>query len=172
MPKPWHCNLLNGGSRECPPRGGVHIIGSCEVVECDLLTRPKYRRNFRKHLQVQYTPGNFYLSLQNIVLHSSPIACSVPPRGRPNKLIAMKSVTIASRRGKSSATEKPANKKTAKRKMGRPPKSQAPLSPDAQLQKAKMKLLPPAKPERGRWKRKRVAEQKKKKRKVIIFVVI
>ena len=63
VPKPWHCNLLNGGSRECPQRGGVHIIGSCLVQECDSLTKVKHRDNFNKHLQTQYTPGQVYLSL-------------------------------------------------------------------------------------------------------------
>ena len=174
-PKPWRCNLLSGGSRERPQRGGVHIIGSCLVQECDSLTKGKHRDNFNKHLQTQYTPGHVYLSLQNIVLHSSPIACSVPPNGRTNKLIAMGSVTIASRR--SSATEKPtnidsmgssANEKTkdvetAKRKVGRPAKYQPPVSSDTYLQNAKMKLQPPGERVPGTFKRVSVNEENKRR---------
>ena len=62
VPGPWHCNLLKGGSRKCPQRGGVHIIGNCFIEECGLLTEEMDNENFEKHLQVEFIPGSFYVS--------------------------------------------------------------------------------------------------------------
>ena len=93
VPGPWHCNLLKGGSRKCPQRGGVHIIGNCFIEECGLLTEEMHNENFEKHLQVEFIPGSFYVSLQTIVLHKDPILVSgLPSNGRLNKIIDMRSI--------------------------------------------------------------------------------
>ena len=67
VPMPWHCNLLSGGSRICPQRGGVQIIGNCFIEESKLLTEEMHIDNFDKHLQAEYIPGSFYVSLQKCI---------------------------------------------------------------------------------------------------------
>ena len=48
--------------------------------------------NYDKHLQGDYIPGSFYVSLQEIVLHEKAISCSgCPTNGRRNKIIDMRS---------------------------------------------------------------------------------
>ena len=73
--------------------------------------------NFEKHLQAEFIPGSFYVSLQTIVLHKDPILVSgLPSNGRLNKIIDMRS--IGSLLKGSSAKEK--NVETKKKKSGRP----------------------------------------------------
>lgn len=162
VPMPWHCNLLSGGSRICPQRGGVQIIGNCFIEESKLLTEEMHIDNFDKHLQAEYIPGSFYVSLQKIVLHAQQIPCSgCPSNGRKNKIIDMRSFQIDLKG--SSAKEKNKNLRTAKTRRGRPAKKQLPESPTTYLKKAEMKLLPPGKRVRGSWRVRKVKEEDKRR---------
>ena len=162
VPMPWHCNLLSGGSRICPQRGGVQIIGNCFIEESKLLTEEMHIGNFDKHLQAEYIPGSFYVSLQKIVLHAQQIQCSgCPSNGRKNKIIDMRSFQIDLKG--SSAKEKNKNLRTAKTRRGRPAKKQPPESPTTYLKKAEMKLLPPGKRVRGSWRVRKVKEEDKRR---------
>ena len=160
VPMPWHCNLLSGGSRLCPHRGGVHIIGNCFIQDCELLTEEMHIEHFEKHLQDEYIPGSFYVRLQKIVLHEKPISCSgCPPNGRKRKIIDMRSVQM-DRKGYRAKENKNLREKTRR---GRPAKKTVPDSPETYLKKATTKLQPPGTPGLGTYKRQRVKEEDKRR---------
>ena len=162
VPMPWQCNLLSGGSRICPQRGGVHIIGDCFIHQYELLTEKMHIDNFDKHLQAEYIPGSFYVSLEKIVLYEKPISCSgCPPNGRQKKIIDMRSFQIDL---KGFSSKEKNRTRMAKTRRGRPAKQQTPESPSTYLKKAEMKLLPPGKRVRGSYRKNRKVKEEDKRR--------
>ena len=94
VPIPWHCNLLAGGTRTCPQRGGVQVIGDGFVVQTGKLTEAKHRMHFDKHLEADYIDGSFYVVLEQIQLHANPISCRGCPTNGRKSIIDMRSFQI------------------------------------------------------------------------------
>ena len=154
--------LLSGGSRMCPQRGGVQIIGEGFVVQSGKLTEAKHRMHFDKHLEADYIDGSFYVVLEQIQLHANPISCRGCPTNGRKSIIDMRSFQIDL--DGSWAKEKIKKNRKRRTTRGRPAKRKPPESPDTVLKKATVKILPPGKRERGFWSRKRHRNEENKKR--------